>query len=70
MPDNVRLLPADFEISENRVIKDGEVLLRLTGVDDRPALDSVDQPLPMDCLHVIPGSPGYDLRAGLFMQRF
>jgi hypothetical protein len=68
IPDKVRLSPGEFEINENNVIKKGEISLRLTGNDDKPFLDEVDKPLPIDYMHIIPGSLGYDMRAGLFKK--
>jgi hypothetical protein len=56
------LVPGEFEIYEKNVTKKGEISLRLIE-------NNVDQPLPVDYLHVIPGSPGYDLGAGLFKDR-
>ena len=55
------LFPGEFEIKENNVTKKGEILLRL--------IDKVDDPLPIDYMHVIPGSLGYDIGAGLFKHR-
>jgi hypothetical protein len=69
MPDNVRLGPGEFEINEKNVTKKGEISLRLLGNDDKPLLDSVDKPLPIDYLHIIPGTLGYDMGAGLFKKR-
>jgi L-ascorbate metabolism protein UlaG (beta-lactamase superfamily) len=67
--DTVRLQPGEFEISERNVTKKGEVVLRLSDTDDKPSLLGVDEPLPVDYLHVIPGSPGYEMGAGLFKHR-
>lgn len=64
--DTVRLRPGEFEISEKNVTKKGEVALRLFDTDDKPLLQGVDEPLPVDYLHVIPGSPGYEMGAGIF----
>jgi hypothetical protein len=69
VPDKVRLNPVVFEIDENNVIKLGEISLRLTGVEDQPTLDCVDKPLPIDYMHIIPGSLGYEMGAGLFKHR-
>jgi hypothetical protein len=55
------LVPGEFEIEEKNVIKNGEISLRL--------IEYVDKPLPIDYLHIIPGSPGYDIGAGLFKYR-
>jgi hypothetical protein len=67
--DSVRLSPGEFEIQENNVIKKGEISLRVTGGDDKSFLDEVDKPLPVDYMHVLPGSLGYDVGAGLFKHR-
>lgn len=67
--DNIRLSPMEFEINENNVTKKGEISLRLTGNDDKPFLDEVDKPLPIDYMHITPGSLGYDMGAGLFKYR-
>jgi len=64
--DSIRLSPGEFEIKENNVTKTGEISLRLTGNNDMPFLDEVDKPLPIDYMHIIPGSLGYDIGAGLF----
>jgi hypothetical protein len=69
IPDNVRLSPGEFEINENNVIKKGEISLRLIGNEDTPTLDSIDKLLPIDYMHVIPGSLGYEIGAGLFKNR-
>jgi len=67
--DSVRLSPGKFEIKENNVTKEGDVSLRLTGDNDMPFLDEVDKPLPIDYMHIIPGSLGYDLGSGLFKNK-
>ncbi|OFY76656.1 MAG: hypothetical protein A2V46_01400, partial [Bacteroidetes bacterium RBG_19FT_COMBO_42_7] len=54
--DTSRLQPGEFEINENNVTKEGEVTLRLFDTDDKPLLLGVDEPLPLDYLHIIPGS--------------
>lgn len=69
VPDKVQLNPVEFEIKENNVIEDGEISLRLTGVEDRPTLDCVDKPLPKDYMHIIPNTLGYELGAGIFKHR-
>jgi hypothetical protein len=53
------LVPVDFEIKEKNVTKIGEISLRLIE-------NNVDKPLPIDYLHIIPGSLGYEMGAGLF----
>ncbi len=67
--DSVRLSPGKFEIKENNVTKTGDVSLRLTGNSDPAFLDEVDRPLPIDYMHITPGSPGYDLGSGLFKNK-
>ena len=69
IPDNMRLSPGEFEINENNVTKKGKVSLRLIGDDDKPLLLGVDEPLPIDYMHITPGSLGYDIGAGLFKIR-
>jgi hypothetical protein len=69
IPDDVRLNPGEFEIAENNVTKEGEISLRLIGNDDKPFLDSVDKPLPIDYMHIIPNTPGYEIGAGIFKHR-
>jgi hypothetical protein len=66
--DKERLSPMEFEISEKDVIKKGEILLRLTGIDDKPFLDEVDKPLSIDYMHPIQGSIGYKMGIGLFKK--
>lgn len=56
------LVPGEFEIKEKNVTKKGEIALRLIE-------NNVDNPLPIDYLHIIPGSLGYDIGAGLFKNR-
>jgi hypothetical protein len=51
----------DFDINEKKVIKEGSISLRL--------IDDIDKPFPIDYLHIIPGSLGYDIGAGLFKNR-
>ena len=67
--DNERLSPGEFEINEKNVTKSGKIYLRLTGDDDKPFLNEVDKPLPIDYLHIIPGSLGDDIGAGIFKYR-
>ncbi len=69
IPDNVRLSPGEFEIEEQGVTKSGEISLRLANTEDTPTLDSVDKLLPVDYMHVIPGTLGYEIGAGLFKSR-
>ena len=56
------VIPEKFELKENNVLKEGEIALRQKEAD-------VHKPLPIDYLHVIQSSPGYNLRAGLFKNR-
>jgi hypothetical protein len=67
--DKVRLSPKKFELDETNVTKKGKISLRLTGADDEPYLDEVDKPLPVDYMHPVSGSLGYDCMAGLFKNR-
>ena len=69
IPDTLRLNPGEFEINEKHVTKTGEISLRLIDNDDKPLLFGVDKPLPIDYLHILPGTLGYDMGAGLFKQR-
>jgi hypothetical protein len=52
------IVPEAFPIIENDVIKTGEISLRL--------IDNLNDPIPIDYLHILPDSLGYDLNAGLF----
>ncbi len=69
IPDKGRLSPGEFEINENNITKEGKIALRLTGVDDKPFLDEVDKPLPIDYMHPVSGSIGSEMGAGLFKKR-
>ena len=69
IPDSVRLQPGEFELRESNIIKAGEISLRLTGAEDKPLLTGVDKELPVDYMHIIPGTPGYEMGAGLFKKR-
>ncbi len=69
IPDSIRLKPEKFEIIENNVVKKGEITLRLIDQDDYPLLNSVDEPLPIDYMHIVPGTLGYEIGAGLFKKR-
>ena len=53
--------PATFTLNETNVIKEGNISLR--------KINTIWEPLPKDHLHVIPGTLGYDLNAGLFKPR-
>jgi hypothetical protein len=54
------VVPAEFELSEKNVIKKGDISLR--------TIENIDDPLPIDYLHILPGTLGYDIGAGLFKQ--
>ncbi len=54
--------PAAFRMKENNIIKNGKVTLRMKK-------DNVDEPLPIDYMHPILGSPGYNSGVGLFKKR-
>ena len=54
--------PGSFEMNENNIIKTGEISLRMMN-------ENTDDPLPVDYLHVIPNSLGYDIGSGLFKER-
>ncbi len=60
--DSTGIHPSEFEITEDNIVKEGSVLLSLPD-------DNLEKPLPVDYLHVVPGSPGYELGAGLFKNR-
>ena len=47
--------PAEFELIESNVIKEGNILLRM--------INTIWEPLPMDHLHIIPKTLGYNLGA-------
>ena len=51
--------PDAFEIEENNVIKEGTISLR-------PKSEITHNPLPIDYLHVMPNTLGYEMDAGLF----
>ena len=50
--------PEAFTVIENDVIKEGEISLS--------SIDNIDNPIPIDYLHILPDSLGYNLNAGLF----
>jgi len=58
---NDGIKPEDFELNETKIIKEGKICLRLT--------DDIEKPFAVDYLHIIPGTPGYDIGAGLFRFR-
>lgn len=51
----------DFKLDEKNVIKEGKILLK--------KINNLFQPLPVDHLHIIKGTLGYNLGAGLFKNR-
>jgi hypothetical protein len=61
VPYDSGVCPEEFEINEKNVTKEGNISLRL--------IDNIDDPFPVDYLHIIPGSLGYDIGAGLFKYR-
>ncbi|MBN2182950.1 MAG: hypothetical protein JW715_13650 [Sedimentisphaerales bacterium] len=56
------VITQEFEIEENNVIKEGDIVLR-------PKDEVTHYPLPIDYLHVMPDTLGYDMSAGLFKTR-
>jgi hypothetical protein len=67
--DSVRLSPGEFEINEYNLTKKGTISLRLTDNVDKPLLSGVDEPLPIDYMHIIPNTPGYEIGAGIFKHQ-
>ncbi len=59
--DSSGVHPKEFAMNENNIIKEGKITLRLIA-------ENVDEPLPLDYLHVIPGTTGFDIGAGLFKK--
>jgi len=59
---NNGLKPDAFNINENNIVKTGEVSLKTMN-------ENVDDALPVDYLHVLPNSPGYNIGAGLFKNK-
>ncbi|MFZ0456759.1 MAG: right-handed parallel beta-helix repeat-containing protein [Ignavibacteriaceae bacterium] len=59
--DSSGVHPEEFAMDENDITKDGNITLKL------PA-ENADEPLPADYLHVIPGTTGFDIGAGLFKR--
>ena len=53
--------PKNFEMNESNIIKEGEISLRM--------INTIWEPSPKDHLHVIPGTLGYDIGAGLFKKK-
>lgn len=60
--DSSGVHPEEFAMNENNIIKEGKITLRLPS-------ENVDEPLPVDYLHVIPGTTGFDIGAGLFKKQ-
>ena len=56
------VVPREFDIEENNVIKEGTIALR-------PKDEVTHNPLPIDYLHIMPDTLGYDMGAGLFKTR-
>lgn len=61
IPGDSGVEPADFEVTENNVVKEGAISFMKA--------DNIDEPLPIDYLHLTPGSTGYLLGAGLFKNK-
>jgi hypothetical protein len=57
--DDSGVHPGEFIMNENNISKEGKITLRLIA-------DNVDEPLPVDYLHVVPGTQEYNIIAGLF----
>ncbi|HZL11646.1 MAG TPA: hypothetical protein VFC65_16805 [Prolixibacteraceae bacterium] len=55
------VLPGTFVMNESNITKEGEVSLRMMEAN-------TDAALPMDYLHIIPNTLGYNLGAGLFKK--
>lgn len=53
--------PSDFAMNENNIIKDGNISFRM--------ISTIWKPWPIDHLHIIPNTLGYNLGAGLFKHR-
>ncbi|MFH1196614.1 MAG: hypothetical protein V1720_13010 [bacterium] len=58
---NENRVSCEFAIEENNVIKEGKILLQL--------INNIDTPLPINYLHIIPNTLGYNLGAGLFKSK-
>ncbi len=56
------LFPRAFKVTETNIVKNGEIKLRTMD-------DNADNPLPLNYLHVMPGTPGSELGAGLFTAK-
>ena len=55
------LKSSDFELTENNITKEGNVSLRM--------IKNIFEPWPIDHLHIIPQTTGYNLGAGIFKRR-
>jgi hypothetical protein len=55
------LNPSNFALNETNVIKEGNISLRM--------IKTIWEPWPIDHLHIIPNTLGYNLGAGLFKYR-
>jgi hypothetical protein len=55
------LNPLNYAMNETNVIKEGNISLRL--------IKTIIEPCPIDHLHVLPNTLGYNLGAGLFKNR-
>jgi hypothetical protein len=55
-------IPTPFPIGENNVIKEGEISLRMIS-------ENINDPLQFDYLHILPGTLGFDMGAGLFIKK-
>lgn len=53
--------PVTFALNETNVIKEGTISLRM--------INTIWEPWPIDHLHIIPNTLGYDIGAGLFKHR-
>jgi len=61
IPHDSGVEPCNFEITENDVVKEGDISMRKA--------DNIDDPLPVDYLHIIPGTLGSEIGAGLFKNK-
>lgn len=52
---------SEFAMNETNVIKEGDILLRM--------INASWEPWPIDYLHILPNTLGYNLGAGLFKYR-
>lgn len=55
---NEGIVPEEFKVNEHNITKTGEIFLQL--------IESLDEPIPVDFLHIPPNTLGYNLEAGLF----